>query len=158
VALLRTEEVIPYPDGTSRVFDILKASLFHSNGGRKDLVILIECWPSATELHGPSPLRRTTMWNVICPHCGKPAFKWIFKVILGPARTAGCRSCRTELSVSWKPLMAGVFLFVGFVLVGSLPNTPFLNTSVAVTVFVALVLGWAVWFIRSPLVKGEEPK
>jgi diguanylate cyclase (GGDEF)-like protein/PAS domain S-box-containing protein len=38
--LLRMEEVIPYPDGTSRVFDILKAPLFHPGGARKGLVIL----------------------------------------------------------------------------------------------------------------------
>ncbi len=98
------------------------------------------------------------MWNVTCPICGKPAFRWVFKVILGPARTAACRSCRTELSPSWKPLMGGVFLFIAFVLVGSLPDTPFLKTSVVVPAFALLVLGWSAWFVRSPLVLGDEPK
>ncbi len=98
------------------------------------------------------------MWNVTCPVCGKPAFKWIIKVILGPSRTAGCRSCRTEISVSWKPLMAGVFIFVAFVLVGSMPDTPFLNTKVVVSVFAIVVLGWIAWFVRAPLVKGDDLK
>lgn len=98
------------------------------------------------------------MWNVTCPVCGKPAFKWIIKVILGPAKTAGCRHCRAEISVSWKPLMAGVILFIAFVLVGSMSDTPFLNTKVAVAVFVAVVLGWVTWFARAPLVKGDDLK
>jgi diguanylate cyclase (GGDEF)-like protein/PAS domain S-box-containing protein len=38
--LLRSEEVIPYSDGSSRVFDIVKAPLFHPDGSRKGLVIL----------------------------------------------------------------------------------------------------------------------
>ena len=96
------------------------------------------------------------MWNLTCPHCGKPAFKWIIKVILGPAKTAGCRSCKAEISVSWKPLMGGVFLFIAFVLVGSLPDTPFLKTSVVVPVFGVVVLGWVAWFVRSPLVPGDD--
>jgi hypothetical protein len=96
------------------------------------------------------------MWNLACPSCGKPAFKWIWKVILGPARTAACRSCRTEVTVSWKPMMAGVFLFIAFVLVGAIPDTPFLDTRTVVTVFVALLLGWCAWFMRAPLVKGDD--
>jgi hypothetical protein len=96
------------------------------------------------------------MWNLTCPWCGKPAFKWMVKVILGPARTAACRSCRTEITVSWKPLMAGVFLFIGFVLVGSLPNTPFLETRIVVPTFGVLVVGWIAWFVRSPLVKDDQ--
>ena len=53
--LLRTEEVIPYSDGTSRVFDIVKAPLFHPGDARRGLVILgrdvTDRMNAETELH-----------------------------------------------------------------------------------------------------------
>lgn len=38
--LSRQEEKIPQPDGTVKIFDVIKVPLFHSNGERKGLVIL----------------------------------------------------------------------------------------------------------------------
>lgn len=96
------------------------------------------------------------MWNVTCPRCGKPAFRWMVKVLLGPARSVGCLSCGGEVGVSWVPLAAGVALFVAFVLVGALPDSPFLETRIVVTVFAALVLGWCAWFVQSPLVRKDD--
>ncbi len=34
------EEIIPIPDGTSKIFDVIKVPLFHQNGARKALVVL----------------------------------------------------------------------------------------------------------------------
>lgn len=38
--LSRVEEVIPRPDGTVRIYDVIKVPLFHPDGSRKGLVIL----------------------------------------------------------------------------------------------------------------------
>jgi PAS domain S-box-containing protein len=39
-APMRTDETIPRPDGTSKVFDVIKVPLFRSDGKRKGLVVL----------------------------------------------------------------------------------------------------------------------
>jgi hypothetical protein len=96
------------------------------------------------------------MWNLKCPYCGERAFKWTIKVMLGPARTCACRSCRKEVGTWWVPAMAGVFLFIGFVLIEALPKSPFRETEWAVALFAAIVIGWCAWFIRSPLVREDE--
>ena len=36
----RGDEVIPLPDGSSKVFDVIKVSLFHPDGSRKGLVVV----------------------------------------------------------------------------------------------------------------------
>lgn len=38
--LTRSDERIPHPDGTDRVFDVIKVPLFHPDGERKGLVVL----------------------------------------------------------------------------------------------------------------------
>lgn len=39
-SLCRTEEVIPQPDGTVKIYDVIKVPLFYMNGARKGLVVL----------------------------------------------------------------------------------------------------------------------
>ncbi len=38
--LSRVEEVIPQPDGTGKIYDLIEVPLFHPNGARKGLVVL----------------------------------------------------------------------------------------------------------------------
>lgn len=38
--MVRSEEVIPLPEGPSKVFDIIKVPLFHKDGARKGLVVI----------------------------------------------------------------------------------------------------------------------
>ncbi len=38
--LSRTEEIIPLPDGTIKIYDVIKVPLFHPDGSRKGLVVL----------------------------------------------------------------------------------------------------------------------
>ncbi len=38
--MVRSEEVIPVPDGPSKIFDIIKVPLFHEDGSRKGLVVV----------------------------------------------------------------------------------------------------------------------
>jgi len=96
------------------------------------------------------------MWNVRCPVCGKKAIPRIVKVMLGPAKSVACQACGAGVGVSAVPLLAGVFLFVAFVLIGALPDTPFLSTRLAVGTMVAIVLGWGLWFSTAPLVRRDD--
>jgi len=96
------------------------------------------------------------MWNVLCPVCRKRAIPKIVKVMLGPAKSVPCQACGAGVGVSAVPLLAGVVLFVAFVLTGALPDTPFLSTRLAVGTMVAIVVGWGLWFAMAPLVRRDD--
>lgn len=99
----------------------------------------------------------SSLWNVACPTCGKPAFGWLAKVLLGPARTVHCGSCGVIVGLSPTPLLAGVAIFIGFVLVSGMPASPFADGKRAIAVFAVLVLGWCAWFVRSsPVLKPAD--
>jgi hypothetical protein len=97
------------------------------------------------------------MWNVACPACGKTAFGWLAKVLLGPARTVHCGSCGVIVGLSPLPLVVGVALFIAFVLVSGMPDSPFADGRKAIAVFSVVVLGWGLWFVRSsPVLKPDD--
>ena len=98
------------------------------------------------------------MWNLKCPACGKPAFAWVIKVLLGPARSVPCASCGAGVGLPALPLLAGSLLFVAYVFVSVLPDGPFSDGKTAGLAFAAIVLGWGGWFVRlSPVRREIEP-
>ena len=98
------------------------------------------------------------MWNLRCPACGKPAFVWMIKVLLGPARSVPCASCGAGVGLPAWPLLVGALLFIAYVFLSVIPDSPFSDGRTAILAFAAIVLGWGLWFVRlSPVRREEEP-
>jgi len=97
------------------------------------------------------------MWNVRCPACGKPAFRWVIKVLLGPVHVVPCASCGAGVGLPAFPLLAGAILMIVFVFLSGLPDTPLQDGRTAGIVFAVILLGWGSWFVRlSPVPKSLD--
>ena len=96
------------------------------------------------------------MWNVRCPACGKPAFAWVIKVLLGPVHVVPCASCKASVGLPALPLLAVALLFIAYVFVAVLPDSPLQDGRTAGIVFAAIVLGWGLWFVRLSPIRKEE--
>lgn len=94
--------------------------------------------------------------NTLCPACGRRAFGLLVKLMLGPAGAVDCPSCGKPIGVSIWPHLAGVAVFVAYVLASAMPSSPLTDGRFAGALLVSIVLLWGLWFLQAPLVRKKE--
>lgn len=94
-----------------------------------------------------------TIVNTLCPECRKPAFGFLVKVMLGPARAVPCPACGASIGVSIWPHLVGVLVFIAYVVASALPSSPLTDGPFAGALLASIVLVWGLWFLQARLVR-----